>query len=32
MKNIMHILLKEFSELMTTKNVQYDDGSEFETP
>lgn len=32
MKSIMQILLKEFNELMTTKNVQFDDGNEYETP
>ncbi|CAD8123206.1 unnamed protein product [Paramecium sonneborni] len=32
MRNIMQILLKEFNELMTSKNVQFDDGSEYETP
>ncbi|CAD8203548.1 unnamed protein product [Paramecium pentaurelia] len=32
MKSIMQILLKEFNDLMTSKNVQFDDGSEYETP
>ncbi|CAD8173561.1 unnamed protein product [Paramecium pentaurelia] len=32
MRSIMQLLLKEFNDLMTTKNVQFDDCSEYETP
>ncbi|CAD8111331.1 unnamed protein product [Paramecium primaurelia] len=32
MRSIMQILLKDFNELMTTKNVQYDDYCDYETP
>ncbi|CAD8121467.1 unnamed protein product [Paramecium sonneborni] len=32
MKSIMQILLKEFNELMTSKNVQFDDGNDYDTP
>ncbi|CAK82681.1 unnamed protein product (macronuclear) [Paramecium tetraurelia] len=32
MKSIIQVLLKEFNDLMTTKNVQIDDCSEYETP
>ncbi|CAD8120801.1 unnamed protein product [Paramecium sonneborni] len=32
LRAIMQGLMKEFNDLMTTKNLQYDDFSEFETP
>ncbi|CAD8213546.1 unnamed protein product [Paramecium octaurelia] len=32
MRSIMQILLKDFNELMTSKNVQFDDSGDSETP
>ncbi|CAD8209081.1 unnamed protein product [Paramecium pentaurelia] len=32
MRSIMQILLKDFNELMTSKNVQFDDCFDYETP